>query len=229
MAEDEVNYPIFLACAGWTADPYWKRIFEGLSVNQPPRGVIVSDANKTLYCTYKNKEFNYQFDEFEEGEEKSDETIYNELTELFTDKLKLSSSQDQVDRRNKIQYLKQCLQDKSENDVQKQRRKVLRDQHILEFLQRQSKKFRLTQIQQERLSLLVNLSLTFKLITDNDFVYEDDSDKLSNINGLEFEFVDKNIGDFKIIKECADSRKNKVNNKHKILAEKWHKYLNQLR
>ena len=169
---DQLLYPRLLECGEYTNDIYWKCIFEQLAYGKPPYGVYI--YKEFLCCNYKNKEFSYKIDD-----EKSVETLYNEIYDLFTEKLGLYSE------KQKLNYFDNMEKNSSvsSNNWSSIKKKNHKNIFIEYFIINMKKKYNLDNKQIKTLYNIILSGLLLHTIKPEDIKYENGFiKKIENIN-----------------------------------------------
>jgi hypothetical protein len=177
MVQDkEILYPFFLDCAVHCKDLFWLKIFEELSCGRCPYGSYVS--KEFICCKYKNREFSYKI------EKKDSVLLYNEIYDLFTNKLGVMSCNDKLQKRANFNVTETLLKDsrKSWNTI---RKKNIKDILLKKFVISMSQEFDLSKKQSQYLLSLLYLSIVFKIISQKDINFV--NGKIISINGFSFD------------------------------------------
>ncbi len=86
MLKREIIHPIFLRVSNLATDTFWNYLFEDLAYGICPFGTYINDD--TIFCRFKGKQFNFNF------QEKSCEEIESQLTFILKSKLDIRSRLD---------------------------------------------------------------------------------------------------------------------------------------
>lgn len=176
MSNREILYVKFLDCCRYTEDNFWKSVFEDLSYGFCPYGVYIS--KDFLCCNFKNKEFSYKIDL-----SKSSQLLFTEIHGILKNKFGLLSMQEKIDEREIFENVKNNLK-KNKEVWSNIRKKNIRDNIIEKFLIKMKKNHNLNYKQIRQLLNIINISLVFKVITNEDIVYNDS--EIKSIDGISF-------------------------------------------
>lgn len=217
MSNREIVYVKFLDCCKYTEDSFWKSVFEDLAYGITPYGMYIS--KDFICCNFKNKEFSYKIDL-----DKSSKELFTEIHNIFKDKFGLLSTQEKITERESFEEIKNKLKRNKQN-WSNIRKKNVKDNIIEKFLLRMKEKHDLNYKQIRHLLKIINISITFKVITTNDIIYKDS--KIESINGFKFKNkaieINKNIycnNNIELIKQQQDE--------NKALYKNWLKLISQL-
>ncbi len=172
----QIVYPIFLECCNYTNDGFWKYVFEDLAYGKPPYGCSMNKG--FIYCNYKGREFSYKI------EIKDAEVIFDELYNLFTNKLKVLSK---IDKKYLLSEFEKeenglgTIKDMSWKSIKK---KSIKDMIIQEYVISEKNKRGLSIEQARKLLSLIFINLSFGIISSEDIHYE--NGKILAIDNIEF-------------------------------------------
>jgi hypothetical protein len=218
----ELIYPIFLECINYAKDPFWEILFEELAYGQPPHGTYISKG--FICCSYKGKEFGYKI------ERKDAQLIYDELTDLLSNKLGLLSYKEKAKEKIVFAEIERTIKE-SQQDWAAIRRKNVKDTLYERFVIDMKREHNLTIKQCKYLLAVIVISIAFKTITSRDIVYS--GDKIENIQGIEFEDNEIKITRslFPTVSETDSESDDNVLTKfdNKRLADEWSKYIKVIR
>jgi len=208
----ELLYPFFIDCAVYTNDKFWKSIFEDLAYGIAPYGAYVSKG--AIMCNYKDKEFMYRIVKKDPAE------LYNDIYNIFTNKLNVISKEELLQRKEKI--------DKVQDDVIDWcaiKKKNFKDILIENWAISIKKKHNLTIKQTRYLISIIFLGLIFKIFTSKDIVIKNGA--IETINGIHFTNnkinIERDIYDIQAV-SSPDIVTDKLN-----MSDEWEKYLNTLK
>lgn len=212
----DIIYPIFIKCCPFACDSFWENIFEDLAYGKCPYGTYIS--KDFLCCNYKNKDFNYKIDK-----NLSPETLYNEIYNLFVNKLGLLSQKDKIQKKKAFVDLENSMKNSRKNwsDI---RKKNIKDIMIELYVSHVKSKHSLTLKQAKNLLSIIIIAMVFKVITNNDIYYE--NGRIQNINGIDFVkkqfIVEKNLYNLD-----TNFSPNIILDK-RLMSDNWDKYLKEL-
>jgi len=212
----EIVYPIFLECCQYTEDFFWKNIFEDLSYGKSPFGTYIT--KDFLCCSYKKKEFSYKI------EEKPSRQIYDEVCNLFTNKLGLLSHVEKIKKRDEFDNFEKNIQStrKEWADIKK---KNMRDILIELYVIKMKNKYLLSVAQAGQLLSVILIAIIFKVITSKDIEFENGC--ITHINGIDFEqhkfVMERNFQKVEVsFSSCIIIDK-------KLMSDNWEKYIKDLK
>lgn len=210
--KDEIVYPVFLKCCNLCENNFWRNIFIDLSKSLTPYGTYIS--KDYFCCSYKNKEFSYKIDESLEPE-----VIFNDVTSLLKNKLKLRSLNEKI-------HQLENLRNNNKNDKlnwnsirKKSSRKLLIEKFIIE----KSKQYNLKLKQQKNLLNLIYYFILIKSINYKDIIFE--GKKIVEIPGIKFSNKTIEIEEH-LKKIFVSENSNKIQNN--IMKSNWDKYLRDI-
>lgn len=210
----EIIYPFFIECCKFTNDIFWKSIYEDLAYGITPYGTYIN--KDFLTCNYKDKEFIYKI------QKKDPKELYNDIYNLFKNKLSLMSRNEIIKKKNDISISQEQTYEEWSDIKKKNLKEVLIEKYAINM----SNKHNLTIVQTKYLMSLIFLSFVFKIITANDIIMK--NGKIESINGIEFE-----KGKINLKKSFYNTNYNMspciVLDKAILMSEEWNKYLNALR
>ena len=160
---DHLIYPGILECCEYTNDMYWKSIFEQLAYGKTPYGVYI--FKEFLCCNYKNKEFSYKID----TEEKEPEILFNEIYELFSNKLGLFSEKEKLKCFDDIEKSSNVVCD-NWSSIKKKNHKTIFIEH---YIVKMKEKYELSDAQIKTLYNVIILGQMLHTITGDDIQYKD--------------------------------------------------------
>ena len=168
---DQLIYPQILEWCEFTDDMYWKSIFEQLSYGKTPYGVYI--YKEFLSCNYKNKEFSYKIDD-----EKEPEILFNEIYDLFSNKLGLFSEEEKLKCFDDIEKSSNFVCDSWSSIKKKNLKNILIEHYIINM----KNKYKLDKKQIKILYNVILLGLMLHTIKSEDIEYSDGFiKKLKNI------------------------------------------------
>ena len=184
----EIIYPFFIECCKFTNDIFWKSIYEDLAYGITPYGTYIN--KDFLTCNYKDKEFIYKI------QKKDPKELYNDIYNLFKNKLSLMSRNEIMKKKNDISISQEQTYEEWSDIKKKNLKEVLIEKYAINM----SNKHNLTIVQTKYLMSLIFLSFVFKISTANDIIMK--NGKIESINGIEFEKG-------KIIKDIIQNKSNR--------------------
>lgn len=120
-----ILYPIFLECCNYTKNTFWKNLFEDMAYGICPYGTYIN--KDVLYCNFKNKEFSYRF------QNKDSETIYQDIFQLFSNKLELLSSDDKTKEKLDFEKFRDEIDPNNWSNVKKSVKNYLLENYIIDI------------------------------------------------------------------------------------------------
>jgi hypothetical protein len=172
----EICYPIFLQVSQFTKDNFWIFIFEDLAFGITPFGTYI-DNSKTIHSRLKGKQFNYNFSN------KTSKEIYNDLIDIFKNKLKIFSKLDYYIQKTQFDKM---LEEKNKDwkDIKKKNIKdILIENYVIEMKQ----KYSLSVSQTQKLLHCILLGFNFKLLINKDVNYDSEECKIKNISSIQIQ------------------------------------------
>ena len=221
MPVDEIIYPFFFECCQYTNDCFWEKIFENLAYGIVPYGTIL--YKNYIKCNYKSKEFSYKLDD-----SKDPKDIYNDIYDLFYNKLNLTSSIDKDKKKEEIINIEQNKKNKNTKWVNI-RKKNTKDLLFELYTIRVKKKYNLSNTQAKNLLSFMLTASVFKNIKNEDIIYK--KNNIQKINGIKFD-KGKVIFDCNMIQldQYIYNNINDINNTvhRKKMIDNWYKFLENL-
>lgn len=209
----EIIYPIFLQVSQLATDVFWMYLFEDLAYSTCPFGVCMD--NGTIYCRFKGKKFNYNF------QDKDYKEIYTQLVDIMKTKMNIYSKMDYLNNRSEFNNFLQHANYKEWKEIKK---KNIKDVLIENFVIHMKNKYNLTDAQTQRVLCVINIGFHFKIITNNDIEYDSTNCLITNINGIDFQNLsNKTITMPSIGIPKIDIYENQSIEKQKM-SELWFKY-----
>ena len=212
----ELVYPIFLECCHFATDIFWENIFEDLAYRKAPYGTYIS--KDFLCCSYRNKDFSYKI------EQKEPQVIYDELYDLLSVKLGLLSQKEKVKKRKAFKDMEDNMRDtrKNWNDIKKKNIKEL----LIELYVTDMKiKHSLSIKQAKYLLSIIFIAMVFKVITNNDIIYE--NNRVQHIEGIDF--IKKQVIVKRDLYKLEVSFAPNIIIDKKLMSDNWDRYLKDLR
>ena len=212
----ELVYPFFLECCRFTTDIFWENIFEDLAYGKSPYGTYIS--KDFLCCSYRNKDFSYKI------EQKDPEVNYNEIYHLLSVKLGLLSKTEKNKKRKAFKDMENTMKDnrKNWNDIKK---KNIKELLIELYVTDMQTKHSLSIKQAKHLLSIIFIAIIFKVITNNDIVYE--NNRIQHIEGIDF--VKKQIIIKRDLYKLEVSFAPNIVLDKKLMSDNWDKYLKDLK
>lgn len=159
----KILYPIFLKCIIFALDPFWEGVFQNLAYGVCPTGAYLDRAKSAVYCCLKNKDFYYNFDS------KPPEEIYNRITSLFKNKLKLTSEEEYYKNMTDFKKMLQFSMPKWSET----KKKGIRDLMIERYVLKLRVDYGLSFSTARKILGMINTWFQFKILTEEDVVYGD--------------------------------------------------------
>jgi len=171
----ELIYPFLLKCCEFTTDTFWHYVFTEIAYGRVPTGTCI--IKHFLCCSYKGREFSYYL-----SANTDPKTQFEDIKNLLQNKLNILSFKEKERKRAEFQKIEEELKLKRQKwvDIKKKSiKEILLEQYILKL----KKQYKLTFKETKFFLSLIILSLTFKIISSKDIIYEDEV--IKNINGIE--------------------------------------------
>jgi hypothetical protein len=206
MSKKNIVYPFFLECCQYTNDVYWENLFIDLAYAKTP---LFSYISKDFIC-YKNKTKNFTY----KIEKKDPKKLYTEIHAFFSEKVGVFSPDDDTNKRIAFNDMEMSLKNNRSNwsDI---RKKNIKELMIELYVIKMKNEHNLSLKTSRYLLSLILISLSFKVLTSKDIIYENNS--IVRIKGIEFE-NDKVIFDKQLYTHIIDNVKTQtiVSNKKSI-------------
>jgi hypothetical protein len=216
IAKKEIIYPIFLECSQYAEDTFWINIFEDLAYGKTPYGTYIN--KDFLCCKYKNKEFNYKI------EKKNSKELYDDIYNLFANKLGLLSQIDKINQKIDFYNLEEEIKSYKKSWVNI-KKKNIKDLFIENYVIEMRNKYNLTLKQSKFLLSIIFIGMIFKVFSIKDINYEDG--KITSIEGINFKkknvIIEKNIYNIEPVLSPIIVIENN------LLSDNWPKYLEKLK
>lgn len=171
-----ILYPIFLKCCDYIQTDFWKSIFEDLAYGKAPYGIQI-DSKGVLSCMKKDKIFSYSIKKDADAKK-----IVRDLIDMFQ-QIKTISEIDKLQERinNIIETNKKHFSECDWNSIRKKSDKdMLLEQYVIDM----KHEYNLTYEQARMLLSIINIAITFKVITNGDVNYS--NMKIHSIDGITF-------------------------------------------
>lgn len=221
--KEEILYPIFLECCAYAQEPFWEDIFLELSHGKTPLGCYMIKSNfPVICCNKKGSEFTYKITN------QDAKTIFDELYEIFVNKLNILSSKQKSKRKQEFEdFQKMLFKNQNWSSI---RKKNTKDSLYEKYVIDKKKEYNLTIPQCKKLLGLILIAIMFKTITINDIVYE--NDKIEEIKGIEFRKNVKGNVNIHLTRPLCQEKEvildfEENNTSLKKISEKYIKYKNK--
>lgn len=172
----DIVYPIFIECCKFTKDHFWETIFEELACGKTPYGAFIS--KDFICCNYKHKEFIYKIES-----DKDPLLMYNEIYDLFVNKLGLLSYQQKIKKRLEFTEIEENLKE-SRLSWSSIKKKNIKELLIEKYIVEMKNKYYLSVKQCNNLISTIFIAMIFKVITPKDIIYQ--NGKIIDICGISF-------------------------------------------
>jgi hypothetical protein len=215
----QIVYPIFLECCNFTNDGFWKYIFEDLAYGKPPYGCSMNKG--FIYCNYKGKEFSYKIEETKDAN-----VIFDDLYNLFTNKLKVLSKLDKQDLLSEFEREENSSEYGRDMTWKSIKKKSIKDMIIQKYVISEKKRRNLSIEQARKLLSLIFINLSFGIISSEDIHYE--KGKILYIEGIEFNNNNEVLYHLNV-ENLNGLNLHPVEYEKKIMSENWPKYLAALK
>src|SRR3989344_2050453 len=214
----EIVHPKFLECCQYAEDEFWYSIFEDFAYGKTPSGTYISKG--FLCCSYKGKEFSYKLEKIPA------KRLYSEVQALLVGKLGILSTKEQEQKRQIFELTEGSIKE-SRQTWDKIKKKNFKDYLIENYVLHIQHEFNLSVKQTKDLLAFISMALLFKLIKPKDIDY--DGHRINSIAGLTFgrsgsPHTDINFSS--LLNNHSDD--SKVDERKKVMAEKWPKFLSKL-
>ena len=211
----ELVYPFFIECCKYTEDKYWKSIFEDLAYSITPYGVYIN--KDFLTCNYKDREFSYKI------QKKHPEELYNEIYNIFKNKLGLVSRDEIISKQKIINNMSDDINNYT--DWSEIKKKNIKEVMIENFAISMKSKYSLSLPQTRYLVSIIFLAFIFKVLGPTDISIHNGG--IQTIEGIEFE-TGKIILN-KDIYETNTPISPEIIIEKKVMSDEWYKYVAYVR
>lgn len=185
IRSSEFKYIIFLECRDYATDDFWKKVFENLAYGiTPHKGVHFRELINTksqLYCSYKNKNFEIEFDNNSNSQE-----LYNQIYTALTNRLCVYSKKDQI---NKLSEL--ITDQPTYTSWSEIRKKSVKDMLLKQYAIECMKKHGLTLDKCRKLLSVIIVMIAVHIICSEHIVFE--NNKIQDIHGIQIKNGDLEI------------------------------------
>lgn len=176
VIKKDIIYHVFIECLKYCENKFWSSIFEDMAYGKAPNGTYI---HKNFFCcNYKGKEFSYKIEEIDS------ETIYNDIFNLLTKKLKILSEEDRKNQILDFMKIENEMNDQKYDKWSSIKKKSTKDSLIENFIIEKKKINDLSEKQVKILQKQINLGLIFKTISHKDIILKDG--RIDKINDLDF-------------------------------------------
>jgi len=217
MIKREIIYPVFLDCCQYTDDIFWQNIFEELAYGKTSYGIYIS--KNFICCNQRKKEFSYKI------ENKDPEIIFNELYNIFKNKVGIQSHQEKLNNRKAFKQLEDETNQNIKNNWGSIKKKNMKELLIELYVTKMKNKYFLTLEQSRYLISIIYIGLTFKVLTKKDINYS--NGEILSIDGIDFErkkvILNKDIYSVEITLDDP----NEISKK--MMIDVWNKYIKELK
>ncbi len=168
---------VFAKCIPLLNDEFWITVFDDLSKGKYPYGVTFSEKTSSLRCNLREKEFIYTISPFD-----SIEKIKTDIYNLFTKKLNMFSAKDKIENKTNFNDHERdiTLSEKDWKKISKNSKNI----HYETYVTDMKHKYNLSTKQCKYLLALITTMINFKMITNNNIVFE--NSQISEIEGISF-------------------------------------------
>jgi hypothetical protein len=217
MIKREIIYPIFLHCCQFTNDIFWQNIFEELAYGKTSFGIYIS--KNFICCNQKKKEFSYKI------ENKEPQIIFNEIYNIFKNKVGLQSHQEKLINRKAFNQMEDENNKNTKNNWGSIKKKNMKELLIELYVTKMKNKHFLTLEQSRYLISIIYIGIIFKVISKKDINYI--NGEIINIDGIEFDrkkvILKKDIYSVEIMID------NQNETHRKTMADVWNRYIKDLK
>mgnify|MGYP001041016412 FL=1 len=202
-----IQYPFLLKCCSHTDDIFWHNIFIDLAHGICPHSTYI--YKNILCCSYKHIDISYKLIE------KDSKVLYQELYDIFINKLNIRSQKD---------IISHCPSE-NENIITKWsdiKKRQLKQFYINNYIIDMKNKYNLSATNVDLLVYYIVIGMLFKQLVqcDSDIIFKDE--RIIKIDGISFEnnkvIITKNIYNYS---------NNKIKNKNETkqnMYKNWVKY-----
>lgn len=177
----EIIYPIFLKISQSLSDTYWIYLFEDMAYGICPFGTYID--TDSIICNFKGKQFRYSFID------KSEEDIKNNLMTIFTSKLNIYSKIDYLKNRTNFGKGLQLSYNQWKDIKKKSIKEILIENYVLSL----KLKYNHSDIKSRKILSIINMAFTFKIISNQNVIYDPKECKIIDITGLNTDKLSTNI------------------------------------
>ena len=202
-----IQYPFLLKCCSHTDDIFWHNIFIDLAHGICPHSTYI--YKNILCCSYKHIDISYKLIE------KDSKVLYQELYDIFINKLNIMSQKDIISH----------FPNKTENIITKWsdiKKRQIKQFYINNYIIDMKNKYNLSATNVDLLVYYIVIGMLFKQLVqcDSDIIFKDE--RIIKIDGISFEnnkvIITKNIYNYS---------NNKIKNKNETkqnMYKNWVKY-----
>lgn len=211
----EIVYPFFIECCKYTEDIYWKSIFEDLAYAITPYGVYVNKG--FLICNYKDKEFSYKI------QKKESQELYNDIYNIFKNKLGLMSREEIIKKRTTIDNMKDDI--RCYTDWSNIKKKNIKEMLIENYAINIKAQYSLSISQTRYLVSIIFLAFIFKVLSADDITISDGH--INSIKGFEYD-----TGKIIMTKDIYDINTSigpEIIIEKKLMSDEWYKYMTSVK
>ena len=173
----EITYPIFLECAAYTEDHFWRSVFEEMAYEKTPYGCYITKGY--LNCSFKGKEFSYRIPDAGDPAK-----VHADVMALVRDRLGVSSSSDKLRHIQDFARMEDEIKDLKNSKWTSIKKKTSKDFIIENFVIEMKAQWHLSESITRQLLGTIISGMIFKVYCPKDIHYE--LGKITAIDGLEF-------------------------------------------
>ena len=219
MIKRELIYPVLLECCQFTNDIFWRNIFEELAYGRTSYGIYIS--KNFICCSQKKKEFSYKI------ENKDPQVIFNELYNIFKNKVGIQSHQERLNNRKAFNELEDETKNNIKNNWNSIKKKNMKELLIELYVTKMKNKYFLTLEQARYLISIIYIGILFKvIIPKRDINYI--NGEIINISGIEFDRKKVILNRDIYSVEIGDTIFSTNDPQKRTMADNWYTYIKNL-
>ena len=219
MIKRELIYPVLLECCQFTNDIFWRNIFEELAYGRTSYGIYIS--KNFICCSQRKKEFSYKI------ENKDPQVIFNELYNIFKNKVGIQSHQERLNNRKAFNELEDETKNNIKNNWNSIKKKNMKELLIELYVTKMKNKYFLTLEQARYLISIIYIGILFKvIIPKRDINYT--NGEIINISGIEFDRKKVILNRDIYSVEIGDTIFSTNEPQKQTMANNWYTYIKNL-
>lgn len=192
---NELKYPIFQECSGYTLDEYWKNIFCNCAQGKFPRGfyVITSTSSGGGGGGNNHIKVGKEIFEFKDDPKEMTKVCMN----IFKTNLKLKSEKDKEELNTEFKQVQENLVHQHNTFIfggwKEVKPKTLKEMLINDYIIKLQKKYKFTDEEVVYLQKLIHVGFILKILQNDDVDYDSDNGIIKKIDGLIINSHESNI------------------------------------
>ena len=219
MIKRELIYPVLLECCQFTKDIFWRNIFEELAYGRTSYGIYIS--KNFICCSQKKKEFSYKI------ENKDPQLIFNELYNIFKNKVGIQSHQERLNNRKAFNELEDETKNNIKNNWNSIKKKNMKELLIELYVTKMKNKYFLSLEQARYLISIIYIGILFKvIIPKRDINYS--NGEIINISGIEFDRKKVILNRDIYSVEIGDTIFSSNDPQKRMMSDNWYTYIKNL-